>query len=171
MYIPTKQAGAALVVCLVLMLLLTVISANALRSTTLQERMAGNERDTLAAFQAAEAGLRAAEQLLESSATLSFNGSGGLFSFCDDANQTKCNPPDWGDRSATNWRAVTSFSSALDSDPQFYIEEYGELSTKVASLAADAPPETFTMYRITARGFGLSDSSMVVLRAFYRRKQ
>ncbi|WP_372764243.1 hypothetical protein [Litorivivens sp.] len=51
------------------------------------------------------------------------------------------------------------------------MEEYGELSTKVASLAADAPPETFTMYRITARGFGLSDSSMVVLRAFYRRKQ
>ncbi len=166
-----SQSGAALVVCLLLMLLLTVISANALRSTTLQERMVGNERDTHAAFQAAEAGLRAAEQRLESSAVLTFNGSGGLFQFCDDTTQLACVTPSLHDRSATGWATVSGFSGDLHSDPEYYIEEYGELSSTAVSLAADVPPESFTIYRITARGFGLSDKSLVVLRAFYRRKQ
>lgn len=165
-----SQAGAALVVCLVLMLLLTVISANALRSTTLQERMVGNERDTHAAFQAAEAGLRAAEQRLESSAALVFDGSNGLFLFCDDAAQPACATPSLQDRSATGWASVSGFFGDLHSDPEYYIEEYGELSSAPVSLAADVPPESFTIYRITARGFGISDKSLVVLRAFYRRK-
>lgn len=166
-----RQVGAALVICLLLMLLLTVISATALRSATLQERMVGNERDTHAAFQAAEAGLRAAEQRLESSAELVFDGSNGLFRFCDDAAQTACVTPSLHDRGASGWSTVTGFYTDLHSEPEFYIEEYGELRSTAMSLAADVPPESFTIYRITARGFGLSDRSLVVLRAFYRRKQ
>ena len=60
-----RERGAALVVALVLLLLMTVLGVSAIRTTTLQERMAGNLRDSNLAFQSAEAGLRAGEQLLE----------------------------------------------------------------------------------------------------------
>ncbi|MCQ4318306.1 pilus assembly protein PilX [Stutzerimonas zhaodongensis] len=58
----SKQRGAVLLVALIMLLLLTVLGAAAMRDTNLQERMAGNMRDQSLAFQAAEAALRFAEQ-------------------------------------------------------------------------------------------------------------
>jgi len=55
------QGGAALMFSLIFLLLLTIIGLTAMQSSTLQERMAGNTRDTNLAFQAAELGLRAGE--------------------------------------------------------------------------------------------------------------
>ena len=78
----SAHRGATLIVCLIFMLIMTVIGASALQSTTLQERMAGNARDTHAAFQAAEAALRSAERLLAAASLPAFNGSNGLFQDC-----------------------------------------------------------------------------------------
>ncbi len=58
----SQQRGAVLLVALIMLLLLTVLGAAAMRDTNLQERMAGNMRDQSLAFQAAEAALRFAEQ-------------------------------------------------------------------------------------------------------------
>jgi len=55
---PQRQTGAALIVSLVLLLIMTVLGVTAMRTTTLQERMAGNLRDNNLAFQDAEAALR-----------------------------------------------------------------------------------------------------------------
>jgi type IV pilus assembly protein PilX len=55
------QSGAVLVVSLLLLLVMTVLALTASQTTRLQERMAGNARDLDLAFQASEAGLRAAE--------------------------------------------------------------------------------------------------------------
>ncbi|OMG66871.1 pilus assembly protein PilX [Stutzerimonas balearica] len=57
-----KQRGAVLLISLIMLLLLTILGTTAMRDTNLQERMAGNMRDHNLAFQAAEAGLRFAEQ-------------------------------------------------------------------------------------------------------------
>lgn len=48
------------------MVVLTLIVVAAMRSSILEEKMAGNARSQNLAFQAAEAGLRAAEQALDS---------------------------------------------------------------------------------------------------------
>lgn len=56
-----KQHGAVLLVALMLLLLLTIIGLVSMRSTSLQENMAGNLRENNLSFQAAEAGLRAGE--------------------------------------------------------------------------------------------------------------
>ena len=58
----SRQRGAVLLVALIMLLLLTILGAAAMRDTNLQERMAGNMRDHDLAFQAAEAALRFAEQ-------------------------------------------------------------------------------------------------------------
>ena len=54
------QHGAALVTSLVILLVLTLLGIAAMRTSTLEERMAGNVQDTVHAFEAAESGLNAA---------------------------------------------------------------------------------------------------------------
>lgn len=63
---PGNQRGAVLVVALVMLLLLTMISLTSMRGTALQENMAGNLRESNTSLQAAEAALRAGEQLTRS---------------------------------------------------------------------------------------------------------
>ena len=72
-----QQSGAALIVSLILLIVLTVLSIAAMQGTTMQERMAGNYRDTNQAFQAAEAALRAGESELLADVVGPFNSSGG----------------------------------------------------------------------------------------------
>lgn len=63
---PRDQNGAALIVSLIILLVLTLLGVASMQTTTLEERMAGNLRDTSVSFEAAEAGLRSAEGYLES---------------------------------------------------------------------------------------------------------
>lgn len=55
-----RQRGVALVTSLVILLILTIIGIAAMRTSSLEERMAGNVQDTTYAFQAAESGLNRA---------------------------------------------------------------------------------------------------------------
>jgi type IV pilus assembly protein PilX len=55
---PTRQAGAVLIVGLVILLVVTMIGISGQNSTVLQERLAGNMRQNNIALQAAEAGLQ-----------------------------------------------------------------------------------------------------------------
>ncbi len=56
-----KQTGAVLIVSLLMLTVMTMIGVTAMQSNLLQEKMAGNFRDSNLAFQAAEAGLRDGE--------------------------------------------------------------------------------------------------------------
>jgi type IV pilus assembly protein PilX len=57
-----RQAGAALVVSLILLLVLTLIGVTGMRSSSMEEKMAGNMRDRNVAFQSAESGVRTGEK-------------------------------------------------------------------------------------------------------------
>ncbi|UAW97906.1 hypothetical protein KEM63_14050 [Halopseudomonas nanhaiensis] len=61
---PAHQHGAALIISLMLLLLLTLSSVAGIKASSSQERMAGNAKFRNDSFQAAEAGLRIAEQAL-----------------------------------------------------------------------------------------------------------
>ncbi len=163
-----RQRGAALVVSLIFMLILTIIGTSALRSTTLQEKMAGNTRDINAAFQAAEAALRAGELVLQGAAVGPFNGSAGLYRQCSGSGSA-CNPPEWTSSGASGWASVSDYSGGASSLPQYYIEQLPPIADPQAPLDADTPQDSIEMYRVTARGFGVSDTAMVVLQSMYRR--
>jgi type IV pilus assembly protein PilX len=53
----SSQRGAALVIALILLLVMTLLGVAALRTTTLEERMAANSQERNRAFHAAESGL------------------------------------------------------------------------------------------------------------------
>ncbi len=163
------QRGAALALALVFMLLLTLLGVGAMQSSSLQERMAGNVRDSNVAFQSAEAAARAAEEILQGATLGSFNGSNGLYPFCGGGT---CTTPDWQDTASTGWRERAATPAAItgaSQQPEFIIEEIPAIVDPTGSLAADEPGQTLEFYRITARGYGISDSTMAVIQVMYRR--
>ena len=73
---PSRQQGAVLFISLMFLIILTLIGISAANVSIMQERMAGNVRDSNVAFQRAEASLREIEKRLRSIS--STGGSGGL---------------------------------------------------------------------------------------------
>ena len=62
---PDNQRGWVLVVGLVILVMLTILSMALMKTTRLEEKMAGATRDMNLSFQAAETALRAAETFIE----------------------------------------------------------------------------------------------------------
>jgi type IV pilus assembly protein PilX len=77
------QRGISLIVSLVMLVVVTLIGLAAIGGTLMQEKIAGNAKDTNLAFQAAEAGLRDAEtdiaQSITSGSAFTAAGNGGLW--------------------------------------------------------------------------------------------
>ncbi len=74
-----RQQGAALIVGMIMLLLLTLIGVAGMRDTLLQEKMAANMRDRDVALQAAETALRAAELTLSAAVGPVFTNNNGLY--------------------------------------------------------------------------------------------
>ena len=79
-----SQQGSVLIISLVIMVVLTILGVSGMKTTILEEKMAGNMRDSQLAFQAAEATLKQAEQYIEqnvvSISSFDNDGSGAITS-------------------------------------------------------------------------------------------
>jgi len=77
---PFREKGAALIVGLIMLLLLTIIGLSAMQGTSMQEKMSGNMRDITVAFNGGETALRYVEEgFLKTMNTLD---KGKAFSAC-----------------------------------------------------------------------------------------
>lgn len=173
----SSESGAALVVGLVLLLVLTLYGVTAMRSAMLEERMTNNTQDLQIAFQYAEAALREGELLLQQPTLPAFDGTNGLYTYQPPT--TNAYVPLWQD-DTTTWRAATLTGDAtLNLARADYIVEEMLVTTGVGevgdSLQADVAPETapIVVYRITARAWGATGTGnpnpMVVLQSTFRR--
>lgn len=167
------QSGAALVISLILLLLVSLVGLAAMRSTSMQEKMAGAMGDKNQAFQAAEAALRAGEANVESVVAPDFSLA-GWYDYGD--GQTL---PDWpanaSDPSAIGGGVITySGSIQWKNPPQYYIERLPAVVDEGGhngslSVGDGTAMEQYTLYKIVARGFGKSTNSVVVVESVYRR--
>lgn len=171
-----RQQGAALIMGLVLLLIMTLLGISSMRSTTLQERMAGAMHDQNLALQAAESALRAGEQELVANVTLDFTQTGWY-----DSSET-ADQPDWEnnanaiDSSHTGKGVVVHKPEGITrtNPPQYFVERIPVVaadSSQGSSMAlGDGTVNTeYDMYRIVARGFGNNERSVVVVESTYRR--
>jgi type IV pilus assembly protein PilX len=159
-----KQGGAALMVALVMLLILTVIGVTAIRTTTLQERMAGNMRDANLAFQAAEAGLRDGEALVRGAVLPPFDGTAGLLQVEPDAGRTAY----WN---AYNWAGNSRVTAGVDGVaalPNYVVEELPPVPVEGGSERFGPLPDV-GFYRVTARGVGGTTDAVSILQTVYRR--
>lgn len=156
----SRQAGITLAVTLIFLIMLAVFGVTAMRSNSLQERMAGNTRNRDLALQAAEHALRDAEATLTTWRTSSFPTSGCTDGLCvrDDNRDTGYwrNIDNWG-----SYRSPAGTINQVAEQPRYVVEK---LDTK----SEGTPPTTYEYYRVTARGVGGDTNAIVVLQVELR---
>lgn len=161
------QRGATLVVALVFLLILTLIGVTATQTSNLQERMVGNTLDVNRAFQSAEAALRTGEAYLEQAVIGPFDGSvNGLYQPNEGA--TSNFRYIWQDPT-TGWITRPGTLPEVTQQPQYIVEEMPPMQDPQGSLAADEPLGDIQFYRVTARGFGQTTATTVMVQSTYRR--
>jgi type IV pilus assembly protein PilX len=163
-----SQSGVVLIVCLLMLMLLTMLSVQAMQSTGLEEKMAGNMRDRNLAFQAAESALKAGESFLGGKTKAQLDalvfdcvGTDGLF---QELGRPGCAA------GLANWDAIIwdANSAPIADDlanirtkPRFIIEVL-PCKTAVAS-----GPCVAYVYRITARGTGGTDDALTIVQSIF----
>jgi type IV pilus assembly protein PilX len=155
-------------VSLIMLLAMTLIGVTSMQGTSMQEKMAGNVQDINRSFQAAEAALREGEAVLTAATLPDFDGTGGLYQSAL-AGNTRV----W--EISGNWTTSNSkvYSSTLDGvakPPQYMIEELpATIDIDSGGFAADEPLAEIGMYRVTAIGWGGSETTVSMIQSTYKR--
>ena len=168
------QRGASLVVVLLLLLVVTLLGLASIRSTLLQERMAGNLMARSGAFQAAEAMLREAEALAAGGVSLPDPGAGCEGSgLCGRHDPTAADPyPAWQADGFWDGGSPTNSANPVNGiTAKYVIEDFGHgvnedcLITSVDMSAAECSPDS-QILRVTVRSKA-DDGAAVVLQSLY----
>ncbi|WP_256676067.1 PilX N-terminal domain-containing pilus assembly protein [Pseudomonas sp. SCB32] len=125
-----------LLVALIMLLLLTIIGISSMRSTTMQERMAGNLRDESHALQSAEAAMRQGEAAVKAQSVTH-----------------------WQDYvSSSSWDNASDISGLTT--PQYRLTTLpGVTIVKAGSSLEAGAPITVAVVRVEAHGFGAVQGS------------
>lgn len=170
-----RESGAVLIVGLIMVLLISIISLSAIRSSNLQEAMAGNMRDRNVAFQAAESGLVSGEALIDVVKVLAAPQCLGKETCYLRLEQEPKESVIYLDNAGfiAEARQADVELSGVEKAPYFMIEQLmhfqpqdgGAIDKSLASEFSALVP-----YRITALGTGLGTGSSVMLQTTYNRK-
>jgi type IV pilus assembly protein PilX len=164
----SRQNGMALVMGLIILLVMTLISVTAMRSTIMQERMSGSFQNQQVAYHAAETAMEAAyRELFQGS--MPALGQGGYYRF---ANPNR-NPPDWASPDAPpSANGAEVYDGDVDGDwvrdPQYFVQHIPVQCKQGGSLDAAGPVDRSSL-RIMARGFGANENNEVVLESHFCR--
>ena len=164
------QRGAALVVGLIFLAMLSLMGVAAYTVAVQEERMAGNTRDKIRAFEAAEASLRDCESLLGVFAGLpTFDGTNGMHQAPAFGSPQVFETIDWVSGSV---RTIPSAIPDVARQPRCIIERVDEIEVRRPNDARSGPQlvTTETIFRISSAGFGMSANTAVNLQTMYRRQ-
>ncbi|HEY4365983.1 MAG TPA: PilX N-terminal domain-containing pilus assembly protein [Steroidobacteraceae bacterium] len=170
--IGARQRGAILIVSLILLLIMTILALTVSQTSRMQERMAGNSRDSDLSFQAAEAGLRDAENFLWTQTSQPIAcGTPPCVVYQKDALSTvnlTIQNQDWWDTNGKEYGVAGSHElNQAKRDPSVVIEELG--FTPYSLTVGKGVPGGRTFYRNTARGVGGTDAAQTVVESTFTR--
>lgn len=160
-----RQTGAVLLISMIMLLLLSLIGATGMQVTTLEEKMAGNTRDSNLAFQNAETTLRGVEKSLSSGTPPAFNNTNGYYIY--DATKELWETIDWSSDTDTKVFNLT-LGGVSPISPRYIVEELPPVPSAGDSLEA-ATAQTSKYFRVTTHAYGVTDSSVVLLQSVYKR--
>ena len=191
----SRQRGAALFVTLCIVMMLMMMGMSAVRGALNAERSSRGDRDRQIALQSAEAALEDAERDIEGGSNpgspravmFAAGSSEGFVQGCgaSGVNAGLClrmpepAAPAWqttalagGDGRSVPFGQFTGASmpsggAALPARPPRYVIEL----MPYAAAGHDAGTRTGNFYRITAIGFGASDTTVVVLQSYYLKRE
>jgi type IV pilus assembly protein PilX len=168
-----RQQGAAMVIALVMLLILTLLATASARMTLLDERMMGNTQDRNVAFQGAEAAIRTGETVLAVAGVLpAFNNGLGLWQPAAPGVMPVWESVDWENVGAD----VLAYDGLADAPgnlanatASYLIEEMPPVPCVGCSIVAGVVPDEPAIYRVTARGVGAAGNATVTLQTTYKR--
>lgn len=177
---PKREAGAVLVVGLVMVLLISIIGVSAIRGSNLQESMAGNMRERNLAFQTSESALRVGEKLVSDQVSRPvMTNSMGMYgdTFKTPASSiltfTEAN---WKDAAKVKVTTL-AFDMTLSRQPTYVVEELdpdigigAAMEGSAIDLEGMQSTGDISPYRVTARGYGKSENSIKTLQTTYNRR-
>jgi type IV pilus assembly protein PilX len=168
-----RQSGAALIVSLLLLLVLTVLGVVMMQTSRMQERMAGNTRDLNMALQGAEAGLRYGEAVVSAYTGLPDTTGSIPCTVC----QQGTLPVAIYDPAQFDWLANAQkygtgtikavLSPPLAIVPRYTIEDAGFQPYSLNTGQGDDDGRDF--YQVTSYSTGLSGKAAIVLQSTYAR--
>jgi type IV pilus assembly protein PilX len=144
-HLRADQQGATLIILLVMMVVVTLLALSSVRSSTMDEKITGNTRDRDRAFQATEAAVRRCLGRVNE----------GLYPVASILTPVTSGAQNW--EVDTNWSGSSSVEvdvgdSTLAHQPRCMVETLGATSGS---------------FRVTGKGYGGSESSVVILQATY----
>lgn len=167
-----KQQGAALVVALIMLVLMTLVGITAMQVTTVQEKMVANSRDLNVAFQAAEVALLRGEHYVKNMQdaifTTTCKGSGSTIGLCKPGQSTPIwTAISWSDTNPVTLeygneqenKQIPASETSVDNiqplpantvakQPRYIIEDITSVSGGGQANLSKG------LYRITAQGYG-----------------
>jgi len=178
-----KQSGAALVIALVLMTVLTMMGVTAMRSNSMDVKIHNAMKDRANAFQCAEAALRQGELFIKNVSTRPDDTTVGI--------PSKANLEVWNIDSSTlnnlvdqvtNWWQTNGWSDLALTDPSvevgcanqadYIVQSLGGIGDNGSgdrSFKAQAESQ-IDGYRITSRSEGVSDNAVVIVQSTFTRQ-
>lgn len=168
-----RQAGAALIVALIMLLVMTLLGVTIARTTTMQERMAGNLRNKSIAFETAETALREGEDWVEDQ----IGGQRPLAIAPDNCGAPPCDvltvdgpgapldpldPATWTSGDVRTGTLVAETVAA----PQFFIEQRQVVRDSL-NIGQSTDENARIYYRTTARAVGGTTTAVSILRTEY----
>lgn len=164
-FLPTaaQQRGMVLMIGMIFMLIMTLVTVASMRTTTLEERMAGNARDNDLAFQAAEAALRAGELQV---------AAGRKPDLTVDSGEARRNEQYWTNTDASHQHNWTTQATPMASAPAGVVEAPRYVIEELPPLPPDSlkwGASDSEIFRVSARGVGGNPSTVIYLQSTYRR--
>lgn len=177
-----NQTGVVLFMSLVILLILTILGLSSVQTTSLQERMSRNARDSNLAFQAAESALRDGEDRLETLTSLSEfdDGTTGHF-YENDPGEV----PNWKDAAEVDWSPSSDSCTGcipaetaiggIATQPKYIVEHVKTVISdddrlNLNNIGVDTGSGKTQVFRVTAFGVGGTDSARVMLQSTYGKR-
>ncbi|MBA3581495.1 MAG: hypothetical protein H0W44_03475 [Gammaproteobacteria bacterium] len=167
----SSEGGAALVIGLIILLVMTMLSLSSMTTSRMEYKMAGNNRDVYVSFQMSEAALIAAEKSLKATPTIDLLGRLGVVTGYSDTSNTP-QADLYLDQNAAWWQTVgveyvppTTASNGVEtaSNPRYYYEYIREV--KGSNAMGDL--HVIDMYRVTVYAEGQTTNSATILQSVY----
>ena len=175
--------GATLAISLMLLLVMSLLGINAIRTSQLQEKMSHHSQDKIISFSASEAASLYAENLLEeleveptitSSCPNTTAPSGVSFCILDYTNtllpeiQTSAWWTTNGQAHALSYPSTVPTKNRVSLSPRFYTEHIGFVSDSL--VIGKGVPSGMHYYRVFGRGTGVTDNASTFIETTYRRR-
>lgn len=166
------QSGAALMVSLMILLVLTLIGVTSMSSTILEEKMAGGVRNQNLSFQSAEAALRDGEIWIGGQ-----NPVPRAVALCgsppcqvvelDSLGDLTAQNDAWWSSNAREYGVTGTPEVGVSADPRYIVEYRTFEDIGGLDVGTNSFQRRFDYYRLTARGTGGNTTTETILQSHY----